>query len=486
VAQAYLAGRTTSTSDASPDRAASVSDSVSLAGADGVSSSRAASISPAGADAASVSLARADAASVSLTRAASTSQDRAASVSPSRAASASPSRAASVSSALPAHAASVSRRPAASNTACPPPTSSASPDRAAADTAETTPVRSYKRHCTDTIPAAEAEWQQTDRTAATSSSSSSSWSSSWSNGAEINDEQTSRPNPPDGNCYHDNGYHDNEYDEHAATSTVPVPVPQPLSNTELIRKMKDLPVECRQKIFKIFEHLPHRTSLAPSPPSISSFAHNPYNKFPPTDYRAYVKVPGGPAAAANAFDVGVLDAFLGDDSCAGIQFGFGGDDKAAQVREQERAEELANEIRTPLDAILDGLFVVGSPPLGAESLFSSEHVVVGDGTIPAETLQGLVQTEFKPYIFKGEVAYVKNHREFHGVIRRNNKSKQDDAHSKLSHELCNGGLDKLLHDSTDVRVKVKVGGQYVSASATYAALFYFYTALPLCTYSTCT
>ena len=47
---------------------------------------------------------------------------------------------------------------------------------------------------------------------------------------------------------------------------------------------------------------------------------------------------------------------------------------------------------------------------------------------------------------------------------------QDDAHSKLSYELCDRGFDNLCNGTTEVRVKVKVGGEYVSAGTAYDLL----------------
>jgi hypothetical protein len=110
------------------------------------------------------------------------------------------------------------------------------------------------------------------------------------------------------------------------------------------------------------------------------------------------------------------------------------------------------------DTVLDGL--------SAEMLFSSEDIL-------DEMLRGLVQTKFVPYSYKREVTYEKNHEAIYEAIRENNKSKQDDAHSKLVYKLCDRGLDNLLHDSTGARVKVKVGGQYVSAGTTCVALCFY-------------
>lgn len=214
-----------------------------------------------------------------------------------------------------------------------------------------------------------------------------------------------------------------------------------------------LPEDCGRKIF---EYLPHPASLTlsspsiASPPSISSFIYDPYN-FPPTDSRAYVQVPRGPAAE-NAFDEDIFNAY------ATLPFGFGGDDEEAIiVREEERTEELSNKIRTSLDARLDGVCVTGSQSFIAESFFSSRCV-------EAETLQGLVQTEFKPYSFKGSVAFPANHKRIHQAIRQNNKSRQDDAHSKLSYELWDSACIQICNSPTDVGVSVRLDGKVVSAT----------------------
>ena len=236
-----------------------------------------------------------------------------------------------------------------------------------------------------------------------------------------------------------------------------------------------LPKDCRVLVFGYLIRSdpasltlsPPSIASSPSAPSISSFIYNPY-KFPPTDSRAHVQVPRGPAAE-NAFDEDIFNAY------AILPFGFGGDDEEAIIfREEERTEELSNKIRTSLDARLDGVCVTGSQSFIAESFFSSRCV-------EAEMLQGLVQTEFKPYSFKGNVAFPANHKRIYQAICQNHKAMQDDAYGKLSYELCDRGFDNLCNDTTEVRVKVKVGGEYVSAGTACVAL-YFYSALPLCTY----